>query len=86
MVVSIKAEQFRVMAFARLNYPERLRDIEVRLSAQDANPYHTGFREPIRRSQLADANASRECVSIVTLRCPDRPDQGVSRFRESLGT
>ena len=54
------AEQFRVMAFAQLTYRESLRDIEVCLSAQDAKRYHMGFREPIRRSTLADANESRD--------------------------
>jgi len=53
------AEQFRVMAFAQLTYRESLRDIEVCLSAQSAKLYHMGFREPIRRSTLADANESR---------------------------
>ena len=54
------AEQFRVMAFAQLTYRESLRDIEVCLSAQDAKLYHMGFREPIRRSMLADANELRD--------------------------
>jgi hypothetical protein len=54
------AEQFRVMAFAQLTYRESLRDIEVCLSAQEAKLYHMGFREPIRRSTLADANESRD--------------------------
>jgi hypothetical protein len=53
------AEQFRVMAFAQLTYRESLRDIEVCLSAQAAKLYHMGFREPIRRATLADANESR---------------------------
>ena len=53
------AEQFRVMAFAQLTYRESLRDIEVCLSAQTAKLYHMGFREPIRRSTLANANESR---------------------------
>ena len=54
------AEQFRVMAFAQLTYRESLRDIEVCLSAQAAKRYPMGFREPIRRSMLADANESRD--------------------------
>ena len=53
------AEQFRVMAFAQLTYRESLRDIEVSLSAQASKLYHMGFREPVRRSTLADANESR---------------------------
>lgn len=54
------AEQFRVMAFAQLTYRESLRDIEVSLSAQSAKLYHMGFREPVRRATLADANESRD--------------------------
>jgi len=54
------AEQFRVTAFAQLTYRESLRDIEACLSAQSAKLYHMGFREPVRRSTLADANASRD--------------------------
>ena len=54
------AEQYRVMAFAQLTYRESLRDIEVCLSAQSAKLYHMGFRQPIRRSTLADANESRD--------------------------
>jgi len=54
------AEQFRVMAFAQLTYRESLRDIEVSLSVQASKLYHMGFREPIRRSTLADANESRD--------------------------
>jgi hypothetical protein len=54
------AEQFRVMAFAQLTYRESLRDIEACLSAQSAKLYHMGFREPVRRSTLSDANAGRD--------------------------
>jgi hypothetical protein len=48
------------MAFAQLTYRESLRDIEACLSAQTAKLYHMGFREPVRRSTLADANESRD--------------------------
>ena len=54
------AEQYRAMAFAQLTYRESLRDIEVCLSAQAAKLYHMGFREPVRRSTLADANETRD--------------------------
>ena len=54
------AEQYRVMAFAQLTYRESLRDIEVCLSAQAAKLYHMGFRQPVRRSTLADANEARD--------------------------
>jgi hypothetical protein len=53
-------EQYRAMAFAQLTYRESLRDIEVCLSAQASKLYHMGFREPIRRSTLADANERRD--------------------------
>jgi len=54
------AEQYRAMAFAQLTYRESLRDIEVCLSAQASKLYHMGFREPVRRSTLADANEVRD--------------------------
>src|SRR5277367_157232 len=53
-------EQYRAMAFAQLTYRESLRDIEACLSAQPAKLYHMGFRGPIRRSTLADANETRD--------------------------
>ena len=54
------SEQFRAMAFAQLTYRESLRDIETCLSVQASKLYHMGFREPVRRSTLADANESRD--------------------------
>jgi hypothetical protein len=54
------AEQFRVMAFAQLTYRESLRDIEACLAAQAGKLYHMGFREPVRRATLADANEARD--------------------------
>ena len=54
------AEQFRCMAFAQLTYRESLRDIEVCLSAQATKLYHMGFRQPVSRSTLADANERRD--------------------------
>ncbi|MBF0417917.1 MAG: IS4 family transposase [Magnetococcales bacterium] len=54
------AEQYRAMAFAQLTYRESLRDIETCLSAQMAKLYHMGFRHPVRRSTLADANETRD--------------------------
>jgi hypothetical protein len=53
-------EQFRAMVFAQLTHRESLRDIEVCLSAQGEKIYHMGFREPVRRSTLADANERRD--------------------------
>jgi hypothetical protein len=54
------AAQYRAMAFAQLTYRESLRDIEACLSAQAAKLYHMGFREPVHRSTLADANEARD--------------------------
>jgi hypothetical protein len=54
------AEQLRAMAFAQLTYRESLRDIEACLTAQAAKLYHMGFRQPVSRSTLADANESRD--------------------------
>ena len=48
------------MAFAQLAYRESLRDIEVCLAAQSNKLCHMGFRQPIRRATLADANAKRD--------------------------
>jgi len=53
-------EQFRCLAFAQLTYRESLRDIEACLSAQAAKLYHMGFRQPVSRSTLADANERRD--------------------------
>jgi len=53
-------EQYRAMAFAQLTYRESLRDIETCLTAQAAKLYHMGFRQPVRRSTLADANENRD--------------------------
>src|SRR5262249_27666048 len=54
------AEQYRAMAFAQLTFRESLRDIETCLSAQTSKRYHMGFRNPVRRSTLADANETRD--------------------------
>jgi hypothetical protein len=54
------AAQYQIMAFAQLTYRESLRDIEVCLTAQATKLYHMGFRQPVRRSTLADANEARD--------------------------
>ncbi len=53
-------EQFKAMAFAQLTYRESLRDIAICLSAQPTKLYHMGFRNPVCRSTLADANETRD--------------------------
>lgn len=54
------AEHFRCLAFAQLTFRESLRDIETCLTAQRSKLYHMGFRQPIARSTLADANDRRD--------------------------
>ena len=54
------AEQYRAMAFAQLTYRESLRDIEACLNAQPAKLYGMGFRNPVAKSTLADANELRD--------------------------
>ena len=53
-------EQFRAMAFAQLTYRESLRDIEACLLANQTKLYGMGFRTPVKRSTLADANERRD--------------------------
>lgn len=53
-------EQFRAMAFAQLTGRESLRGIETCLLANQAKLYGMGFRAPVRRSTLADANEGRD--------------------------
>jgi hypothetical protein len=53
-------EQYRAMAFAQLTWRESLRDTETCLSVQASKLYHMGFRQPIRRATLADANEGRD--------------------------
>src|SRR5258708_34644070 len=54
------AGHYRAMAFAQLTWRESLRDIETCLSVQPSKLYGMGFREPVRRSPLADANEGRD--------------------------
>lgn len=54
------AEQYRAMAFAQITYREGLRDIEACLAIQAKKLYHMGFRNPVKRSTLADANELRD--------------------------
>jgi hypothetical protein len=54
------AEQHRAMAAAQPTCRESLPDIETCLSAQASKLYNMGFREPVRRSTLADANEARD--------------------------
>jgi len=53
-------EHFLVLAFAQLTWRESLRDIETCLASFGPRLYHSGFRQPIARSTLADANEKRD--------------------------
>src|SRR5438105_2842271 len=53
-------EQFLAMSFAQFTRRESLRDIEVSLAAHGRQLYHAGFRTPVKRSTLADANEGRD--------------------------
>ncbi len=51
---------FLALAFAQLTYRESLRDIEACLGAAGQKLHHMGFRAPVSRSTLADANERRD--------------------------
>ncbi len=53
-------DQFLCLAFAQLTRRESLRDIEVCLRAAQPRLYHMGFRSPISRNTLANANLKRD--------------------------
>jgi hypothetical protein len=53
-------DHFLTLAFAQLTYRESLRDIEACLGAMPERLYHMGFRSPLSRSTLADANERRD--------------------------
>lgn len=53
-------QQLICMAFAQLTWREGLRDIAECLNARPAARYHLGFREPVAKSTLADANEQRD--------------------------
>jgi len=52
-------DQFYAMAFAQLTFRESLRDIEACLATQSKRLHHLGFRSPVARNTLANANATR---------------------------
>lgn len=53
-------QQFVCLVFAQLTWRESLRDIEACLNARTEQLYHLGLREPVKRSTLADALATRD--------------------------
>src|ERR1700738_2233030 len=54
------AEHYRGMASVRLSSGGSPRDIETCLSVQTSKLYSMAFRDPVRRSTLADANEARD--------------------------
>jgi len=52
-------DQFLAMSFAQLTFRESLRDIEACLQTRGKKLYHLGFRGNITRTNLANANESR---------------------------
>ena len=53
-------DQFLCLAFAQLTSRESLRDIESCLRAMQPRLYHMGFRSPVSRNNLANANRQRD--------------------------
>jgi len=53
-------QQLICMAFAQLTWREGLRDIATCLNARPQALYHLGFRQPVAKSTLADANEQRD--------------------------
>ncbi len=53
-------EHFLILAFAQLTGRDSLRDIETCLRSFSAKLYHSGIRQPVARSTLADANEHRD--------------------------
>ena len=53
-------DQLLCLVFAQLTYRESLRDIETCLNSHHEKLYHVGFRGPVSRSTLADANELRD--------------------------
>ena len=53
-------EQFLILAFAQLTGRDSLRNIETCLESLSAKLYHSGIRQPVARSTLADANENRD--------------------------
>jgi hypothetical protein len=53
-------EHFLAMAFSQVTFRESLRDLVLCLTARPGLQYHLGFRHPVARSTLADANEHRD--------------------------
>jgi transposase len=53
-------DHFYVMSFAQLTYRESLRDIEVCLKSLSNKLYHSGIKQAVSKSTLAEANENRD--------------------------
>jgi DDE family transposase/uncharacterized protein DUF4372 len=53
-------QQLICMVFAQLTWREGLRDIATCLNARPETLYHLGFRQPVAKSTLAEANERRD--------------------------
>ena len=53
-------DQFLTLSFAQLTFRDSLRDIETGLRSMQPRLYHMGFRDPIARSTIAQANEKRD--------------------------
>jgi hypothetical protein len=53
-------DQFLCLAFAQLTHREGLRDIETCLRTHQSLLYHMGFRGPVSRNNLSNANRQRD--------------------------
>ena len=53
-------DHFYVMSFAQLTYRESLRDIEACLKALSNKLYHSGIKQAVSKSTLAEANENRD--------------------------
>jgi hypothetical protein len=53
-------DPFLCLAFAQLTYRESLRDIETCLRALHPKLYHLGFRGPVSRNNLSNANRNQD--------------------------
>ena len=60
-------DQFLCMAFGQMTFRESLREVVECLNARPQQLYHMGFRSPIRRSTMADANERRDWRIYETL-------------------
>ena len=79
------AEQYRSMAFAQLTYRESLRDIETCLSVHASKLYHMGFRQPVRRSTLANERRDWRIHAALAQRLITQGEDAVRRRRTGVG-